>query len=202
MVARRGSACWPAAMHALLAATKAFLDPIPAAAAFLADWPRAAPTRVAVPSTLPVLAWLADCAAHTAPATAPLMRALLATPNLSWRQTYGTADLPPAFLARYGWTELVGKRGPVPSEAIAAGFLLLGPHTHYPRHSHAAEELYIPLAGTAEWLRGEAPFAPVPPGVPIHHPSWMAHAMRTGAAPLLAFYLWRGGDLTQKSTFT
>ena len=40
----------------------------------------------------------------------------------------------------------------MPSTTIAAGFLLLGPHTHYPRHSHAAEELYIPLAGTAEPL--------------------------------------------------
>ena len=188
-------------MQALIAATKAFLDIIPQAAPFLADWPAARPMRDVAPSELPVLAWLGDCSENTVPATAPLVRALLETPGLAWRQTYGAADLPADFLARYGWTELAGQRGPVPSDVIAAGFLLLGPETHYPRHSHAAEELYIPLAGTAEWLRGEAPFAPVPSGVPIHHPSWMPHAMRTGAAPLLAFYLWRGGDLTQKSTF-
>ncbi len=189
-------------MHALLATTKAYLDTIPQAAPFLAAWPEAAPTRAAPPSTLPVLTWLADCADHTTPETAPLVQALLTTPALAWRQTYSTSDLPSEFLARYGWTELVGQRGPLPSETIAAGFLLLGPHTHYPSHRHEAEELYIPLAGTADWRRGDAQFAPIPPGTPIHHPSWLPHAMRTGATPLLAVYLWRGGDLSQKSTIT
>ena len=186
-------------MQPLLATARAFLAGIPQTAAFLADWPDRPPSRLTEAAWLPVLGWLAATADYATPATAPLVNALLATPGLAWRQTYGAADLPAEFLARYGWTELIGRRGPVPSETIAAGFLLLGPATHYPRHCHQAEELYIPLAGTADWLREEAPFAPIPPGTPIHHPSWLVHAMRTHAQPLLAFYLWRGGDLAQKS---
>jgi len=36
----------------------------------------------------------------------------------------------------------------------------------------------------------------------IHHASNVTHAMRTAAEPLLAFYLWRGGPLAQRSTIT
>jgi hypothetical protein len=105
------------------------------------------------------------------------------------------------FLQRYGWSELIGLRGPVASERLAAGFLLLGPLTEYARHRHAAEEIYLPLAGTALWQRGDAAWRRRAPGRPIHHPSWMPHAMRTEAQPLLALYLWRRGDLAQRSRF-
>jgi hypothetical protein len=39
-------------------------------------------------------------------------------------------------------------------------------------------------------------------GEMVHHASNVSHAMRTGADPLLALYLWRGGPLAQKSTVT
>ena len=67
------------------------------------------------------------------------------------------------------------------------------------RHRHAAEEVYIVISGTAAWARGEAAEALRPPGSVIHHPPWMSHGMRTAEEPLLALYLWSGGDLTQKS---
>ena len=73
--------------------------------------------------------------------------------------------------------------------------LLLGPDTHYPSHSHAAVELYVPVSGTAEWQRGTATFAWRAPGACIVHASHEPHAMRTGVDPLLAFYLWRGAGL-------
>ena len=85
------------------------------------------------------------------------------------------------------------------SERIACGVLLLGPHVTYPAHAHAAEEIYLPIHGVAEWQRGDAGFHPVPVGQAVHHPAWMPHAMRVGAAPLAALYLWRGGDLAAKS---
>lgn len=121
--------------------------------------------------------------------------------TLSWRQTYTDAHIYSDFLQRYGWTELIGLRGPVASDRLAAGFLLLGPHTEYPRHRHEAEEIYLPVAGTALWQRGDRPWRRRAPGRPIHHPPWMPHAMRTKAQPLLALYLWRNGDLAQRSRF-
>lgn len=122
-----------------------------------------------------------------------------ASPRLTWRQTYGPEDFGSDFLERYGWTELIGERGPIVSEKIAVGFLLLGPEATYPSHSHDAEEIYLALSGAAAWRRGAEPWRDGPGGALIHHPSRLPHAMRTGAAPLLALYAWRAGDLAQKS---
>jgi hypothetical protein len=65
--------------------------------------------------------------------------------------------------------------------------LLLGPHTLYPLHAHPMIELYYPLAGTADWKRGNEGWAPKAPGTFIHHPSGVAHATRPGTEPMLAF---------------
>jgi hypothetical protein len=182
----------------LAAATRRLLGTYPELGEWLADWPAA--RRDVVAADLPVVRHLAVLPDLASEATRPLVEALVAAPGLAWRQTYATADLGAGFLDRYGWTELVGTRGTLASARLAVGFLLLGPATLYPRHRHAAEEIYIPLAGTAAWLRGDEGFVKRAPGVVIHHPPHVPHAMRTGAEPLLALYLWRGGDLAEKST--
>jgi len=122
--------------------------------------------------------------------------------ELHWAQTYTEADFGRDFLDRYGWTELVGTRGHFASETIAAGFLLLGPGVVYPDHHHVAEEIYVPLTPATEWRKGDGAFVARAAGEVIHHPSNVSHAMRTGAEPLLALYLWRGGPLAQKSIVT
>ena len=93
----------------------------------------------------------------------------------------------------------MGSVGPIESELIACGFLLLGPSTFYPSHHHAAEELYVPLSGIAAWQRGDTVWREHGPGTPILHRSGEPHAMRTGGSPLLALYVWRGADLGQKA---
>jgi Dimethlysulfonioproprionate lyase len=119
---------------------------------------------------------------------------------MEWRQTYAVPDVSTAFLMNYGWSEIVGLRGELPSDRIACGFLLLGPSTYYARHSHAAEEIYVPLSGTALWQQAESPWREHLPGSVIHHDSNEPHAMRTQTQPLLALYLWHG-NLQQKSHF-
>jgi mannose-6-phosphate isomerase-like protein (cupin superfamily) len=185
--------------RALVAAARA-----PECAGFLADWPAPAEVRPVEPASLGVLRWLSE-AASQAPAGAPgaLAREVAGAANaFSWRQTYRPGEVPASFLERYGWCELAGSRGPLPSAVLACGFLLLGPDTHYPRHSHTAEELYVPLSGAAEWQRGTERFTLRYPGEPIFHASREAHAFRTGAAPLLALYLWRGDGLTDCARLT
>lgn len=168
------------------------------AAPFLADWPKGEERRPQEPGTLPVCRWLDGMTPATG--AEEVMEDLKArSSGLSWRQTYGVADFGADFLAGYGWSEFIGLRGPVPSERIACGILLLGPGITYPPHAHQAEEVYLPISGRAEWRHGERLFAPVEPGQVIHHSSWVPHAMRTGAEPLAALYLWRGGDLAAKS---
>ena len=173
----------------------------PKLAAFLADWPkRPRIDRDMQAVSLPVLAWLKGAAEKTVPATASPTRTLVALASeLAWRQTYTADDFGAAFLQRYGFAELIGTRGPVASGRLACGFLLLGPDILYPVHRHEAEEIYVTMGGTAEWRTEADRWAPAPPGTLIHHAPWLPHAMRTAGDPMLALYLWRAGDLAQKS---
>ncbi len=172
----------------------------PELAPFLADWPPVYSRREIATARLPVLRWLPELAAGAAPFGADLVAAVCgAAPLLDWRQTYTAQDLSPAFLDDYGWSEIVGSVGPIQSDRIACGFLILGPATYYPSHRHAAEELYVPLSGTAAWQQGDTAWQEQAPGTPIHHRSEQPHAMRTGTSPLLALYVWRGANRGQKA---
>jgi hypothetical protein len=172
----------------------------PALGGFLAEWPRTAEPRAVAASPLPVLRWLAQMAGDSEAFAKDLVAAVVHdAPSLAWRQTYTAKDLGSAFLDNYGWSEIIGLKGPLASERIACGFLLLGPFTHYPRHRHEAEEIYVPLRGTAAWQQGDAVWRDRPPGSAIHHASDEPHAMRTGQSPLFALYLWRSANLAQKA---
>ena len=181
-------------MRALLEAVREAFVAVPEAAAFLADWPDGREVREVKPVQLPVCRWLAGMG--DAGVVGAVRAAAL---RLQWRQTYGADDFGADFLAGYGWAEFIGLRGPVASERLACGVLLLAPGIIYPAHAHAAAEVYLPISGVAEWQRGAEPFRPVPVGQAVHHAPWTPHAMRVGSEPLAALYLWRGGDLAAKS---
>lgn len=179
----------------LAAAMLRVLRQVGAPKALLAGWPEATAGLPTVPHPLPVLRHLPHAMAETVPETDALAAQLVAdVAALDWRQSFtdGCSD---SFLLNYGWTEIIGPGGPIVAERLACGFLLLGPRTAFPSHRHAAEELYLPLAGMAYWQRGRRTHAPRPPGQLIHHPPWLQHAMRTADAPLLALYVWRGDEL-------
>jgi mannose-6-phosphate isomerase-like protein (cupin superfamily) len=176
----------------------------PELARFLDDGPRwacaAAPPRRPAARPLPVLRFLADAMARSRVLDQRLAAALTrAMPDLLWRQTYSKTQVDPRFLANYGWTEFLGPHAPVRCARLSCGLLLLGPGIHYPGHRHPAEEIYVPLAGTAEWQRGREPWTVRLPGAAILHESGEIHAMRTGTEPLLALYLWRGGGLDRSA---
>jgi hypothetical protein len=201
----------------------------PSLAPFLADWPRhdwpqlsdspqvdspqvnsppvnspPVATGLRVPdlesvSMLPVLRCLPDFAADQSGFGASLVADLCRNHQLlMWRQTYAAGDVGDAFLRNYGYAEIVGLKS-VPSRRIACGFLILGPSTLYPRHRHEAEEIYIPLRGTARWEQSDAVWRERRPGALIHHASDEPHSMQTGAEPLLALYIWRSERLNQKA---
>ncbi len=167
---------------------------------FLDEWPKSSTTRNIESKSLPVLQWLSRVHESAPPFSARLVDTFVAAaPVLAWQRSYSIADVGAAFLEGYGWTELMGLNGPTPSEHLACGLLLLGPSLIYPPHRHEAEEVYVPLAGTAAWKRGNEPWHEQPPGTLIHHARHEPHAMRTTAEPLLALYLWRSENLAQKS---
>jgi hypothetical protein len=179
------------------AALEALASPL--VSSFLADWPAVPQSRRVDPTTLPVLRCLSTLTAATAAVAPELVDTLQRSAStLAWRQTYTAHELGADFLDNYAYTEILGLNGPRFSDRLASGFLLLAADTLYPRHRHAAEEIYLPLVGTAEWQQGDTVWRSHPAGTVIHHRSEEAHAMRTRAEPLLALYLWRG-DLAQKS---
>jgi hypothetical protein len=165
------------------------------------DWSMS--TRPLEPSALPCLTHL-DRAAELAPPRALPIAAILAEHRhvFRWGQTYTAADFGRRFIDNYGWLEVFGTRGHFAHDAVAGGFLILGPDVLYPDHHHVAEEIYIPLTGSAEWRMADQPFRRREAGEVIHHASGVNHAMRTGEEPLLALYLWRGGPLAERSTVT
>ena len=190
-----------AVIEGLAAEIFALLAGVPEAAFFRAEFPELRVSRASVPGSLPVCAGLAEAVRHAVPLTCGLMQSLVcAAPQLEWRQTYSAEDFGPEFLRGYGWSEVIGLRGPIASDRVACGFLMLGPDTTYPAHAHEAEELYLPLAGTALWQHGTGEYAAIAPGEAIYHPSWLPHATTTQSQPLLALYIWRGGNLAAKST--
>lgn len=173
----------------------------PLLAEFLRLWPLGPPRAVeAAPALIPGLRHL-PATAHLAPSfSAPFAAALAAAAHtLTWRRSYTPAVVGAQFWDNYGWTELVGLNSPAHSERLACGIMLLGPRVTYPLHHHEAEEMYVPLSGTADWKLGAHPWEAQAPGSVIHHPSNESHAMRTGEAALLALYLWRSDNLAQKS---
>jgi hypothetical protein len=181
--------------HAFLISLKA-----PSLAPFLRDWPRTSQRRTSVPASLTVARCLPQIKANAPPSSATLVGTLSKLSSvLTWQQTYKQPIVGAAFLDNYGYAELLGLTGPVPSQHLACGFLLLGPSTMYPRHRHEAEEIYVPLSGTAAWQHGNQGWREESPGTVIHHASDEPHAMRTGIQPLLALYLWRSDNLNQKS---
>lgn len=193
-----------AAIHDLLGLMRAFLEGRgPLVDGFVAAIGNARVERSLAPVPLPCLKYLPRAAAIAGGGAEALAQGLARHAGvLRWAQTYTEADFGRDFLDRYGWTELVGTRGHFVSETIAAGFLLLGPEIVYPDHHHVAEEIYVPLTPATEWRKGGGAFVARAAAETIHHPSNVSHAMRTGAEPLLALYLWRGGPLAEKSTVT
>ncbi len=190
----------------LLSGTKGFLDGYAGeepARGFLAGIGWSMPARELAPRSLPCLAHLDRIAEIAGEGGSPLAAFLRDHAGaFHWGQTYTSADFGRVFLDNYGWLEVFGTRGHFANDAMAGGFLLLGPGIEYPDHHHLAEELYIPLTGGTEWRMGSGGWRRRSAGEVIHHASSVSHAMRTGAEPLLAFYLWRGGPLAARSTIT
>ena len=139
----------------------------------------------------------------------PSARGLLATflrhrQRLRWEQSYKKSDgvVPDEMLANYGFCEILGKQGPFVSERIRAGIGIYPPRIEYPIHRHKPEEIYIVLAGNADFMVGAAEGLRKDPGDVIYMKSNTPHGFRTGDEAQVVYYLWQGGDLREISSFS
>ena len=158
------------------------------------------PDRMLEPKGLPVLSYLTQMAKQSPVENRPLIDHLIdLKSDLHFNQTYSAEDFGEAFLKQYGWIKFLGPDAYWHSNVLSSGLVLFGDNVTYPEHWHVAEELYFPISGTAEWYHEEKGWQHIPPGSLIHHASNIKHSMRTSGEPLMALYVWRGGDLVQKS---
>jgi hypothetical protein len=100
--------------------------------------------------------------------------------------------MPASFAGRYSYCDIVGPEASIHAPDIGFGAYLQFPDTWYPLHWHAAEELYLPLSGTAKWTRDGVADRPARAGTLIRHASYERHATRTLSEPLLALWVWLG----------
>ena len=110
--------------------------------------------------------------------------------GLTWE--YGYERVPPALARKYAYCEVLGPRGPVGSDRLVLGFVLLAPRTTYPQHSHAEiEESYISVAGA--WSENDT--AVHAPGSLILNRPGQAHRITTADLdPCLLAYAWIGPE--------
>ena len=108
-----------------------------------------------------------------------------------WQQAYKDTNIGEDFLNRFGHFELIGQEGVFHSTQVRSFFVYANAGLHYPWHHHPAEELYLVLAGEAEFMtKGEYPKT-LRPGKTTYHATMTPHAMVTHNHPVLAYVLWR-----------
>ena len=124
-----------------------------------------------------------------------------------WEQSYTKADglVGDDMLSGYGFAEVIGQQGPFLSKRVRSGLGVWGPDIDYPPHRHRAEEVYLLLAGGAEFRLGRGAAASArscAAGDVVHVPSLQTHGFRTKREPLVVLFIWQAGDLREKSDFS
>ena len=89
-------------------------------------------------------------------------------------------------------SEIIGPTGQITHKRIRAGLLFQASGMTYPRHSHAAEEIYLSLSGPVDWQVDDTDWYQRQAGEFIHHLPYQPHATCTGKTALLAIWGWAG----------
>jgi hypothetical protein len=153
-----------------------------------------APRRTRPGSRLPVCAHL-DAALAVDPG-ADALRSLIAAfreiePALEWRRRASFDETASAnFMDGHANAMILGPGGLEARNDVWLGASLLAPFVRYTDHAHAPEETYLVLS-EGQFRQGEADWFTPGIGGSFYNPPWIRHAMRSGAAPLFAFWaLW------------
>lgn len=170
---------------------EASLDRI--AAAFTAS----ASQRERPGSRLPVCAHLDAALAvpQPRPALARLVEAFRAVePNLEWVRRASYDETASAnFVDGHANAMILGPAGLENRRDVWIGASLLGPRVRYTDHSHAPEETYLVLSD-GEFRQGDGAWFTPGIGGSFYNVPFITHAMRSGDAPLFAFWvLWVEG---------
>lgn len=148
---------------------------------------------------LPSGAALSRMQAMAVPASQLLVRSVVeAADLLDWQQGYDESQVGTDYVTRSGWCHVAGPDGPIEMPGLRLFLGYWGGGLDYPFHWHAAEELYLPLAGSAVFRAEGRADVRVGPGDSVHHASGQPHATTFGPDGFLALIAWRGADLGMK----
>jgi len=114
-----------------------------------------------------------------------------ASPFAHWRETYKDSEIGEDFMNRFGCYCLIGPNAPFVSSKMQAFFVYMPPHLYYPWHHHPAEELYLTIAGEAEFMTASEDNKILTAGGVSQHKTNQSHAMKTGKLPVMAYVIWR-----------
>lgn len=111
--------------------------------------------------------------------------------DLHWRKA-GFGRLPALANEKLAVTELIGPDALYPVPDLRIGLMIQREGFEYPKHWHAAEELYLILHGTASWAVDDDPPTRRKPGGFVHHKSLQPHRITTETQPVLTLWGWVG----------
>jgi hypothetical protein len=153
-----------------------------------------APRRERPGSRLPVCAHL-DAALAVETGDQSLL-ALIETfraiePDLEWQRRASYDETASAnFPDGHANAMILGPAGLENRNDVWLGVSLMAPSVRYTDHAHAPEETYLVLS-EGEFRQGEGEWFAPGIGGSFYNPPWIKHAMRSGSAPLFAFWaLW------------
>lgn len=106
--------------------------------------------------------------------------------NLFWR--YGYQNPSQEMMEKYAYTEIIGPEGPIYSEGLIIGFVLLAPDFNYPKHKHSQiEESYLFLTDKTLYNKQ----AILSEGTLILNEAGKIHELKSpGENPTLILYSW------------
>ncbi len=159
------------------AAAEVGTPPVNGGVAPLAVCRHLAPALVTAATGSPETAAVADALSHLGA-------------RLQWGRRIQGANDPEGFAENHANAVFVGHGGLEERDDIRIGASLVAPGTRYPDHDHPPEEMYLALS-PGEWWNAETDWHEPGIGGLVHNPPGIVHAMRSGAAPLLAiWFLW------------
>ncbi|MEM8646484.1 MAG: dimethylsulfonioproprionate lyase family protein [Pseudomonadota bacterium] len=131
-----------------------------------------------------------DILAQTRPELAELIGELKG--GLAWQANgvYPEEKFPDGYFDDWAFTQVIGRGGLFLADDLMLGMFAMGPNIFYPKHNHAAPELYYQLTGTHKWQRGDGPWTSSGSPAMIWHDGYEVHATETLDVPFLSIWMW------------
>ena len=154
------------------------------------------------PHALPVCERLESLRSKGVPATDSVCRAILDHHGyLCWRQSYDSQAMPPGWDKGYGWFNIISPEGPFRADSVRLSVGVWMEGLKYPPHRHPPEEVYLVLAGEADFWQEGGKTRRCRAGDSFHNRPGQAHSLSMRKSPLMAAAFWFGDQLMAPSTF-